>query len=39
MKQQQGGGNELHDIFSTGEESTPKNTVSAALQADQDLKL
>lgn len=29
MKQQRGGGNELHDIFCTVEENTPKNSVSA----------
>lgn len=29
MKQQQGGGNELHDIFCTVEENTAENSVSA----------
>lgn len=32
MKEQRGGGNELHDIFCTGEENTPKNSVSTACQ-------
>lgn len=30
MKQQREGGNELHDIFCTVEENTPKNSVFSA---------